>query len=283
MKLSVAIAGINAPPSAFVVWRGFEESIENAAEAGFHGVELALKSADEVDPKLLTTWLERRGMEISCISTGQAFAVSHLSFTHPDQSVRDETYSVFCDFIDLAADFGGMVNIGRVRGSYRDDQVHEETETVFVDMARRICDYGLEKGVTLILEPVNRYEINFINTLEEGAVLVSRVDRTNIGLMPDVFHMNIEDPSISGALINHASLIKYIHLADSNRHAPGQGHIDFDEVFRGLSLSGFDGWASIEILPYPDPNSAALTAANFILPRIANYSISCDALLDTSQ
>jgi len=62
--------------------------------------------------------------------------------------------------------------------------------------------------------------------------------------------------------------VKYIHFADSNRLAPGQGHLDFDDVFQGLEKAGFDGWASIEIFPKPDPDTAAKQAAEFILPRL---------------
>ena len=71
MKLSVAVAGKDAPPSAFVVWRGFEESIAKASDLGYHGVELALKTSDEIDPDHLNTWLSKHDLEVSCISTGQ--------------------------------------------------------------------------------------------------------------------------------------------------------------------------------------------------------------------
>ena len=193
MKLSVAIAPQSAPPSAFFVWRGFDESIAKAASFGFHGVELALRNAGEVDSGELDRWLAREGIEVSCISTGQVFAVSGLYFTHPELSVREQTFKVFKGLVDLAADHGKLINVGRARGSYRDDQPPEETERLFIDMARRICDYGADRGVTLMIEPVNRYEINFVNSVEQGARLLKRVERENIGLMPDVFHMNIED------------------------------------------------------------------------------------------
>jgi sugar phosphate isomerase/epimerase len=90
--------------------------------------------------------------------------------------------------------------------------------------------------------------------------------------MPDVFHMNIEDAHIGDALARHAKLVKYIHFADSNRLAPGQGHLDFNDVFQGLEKAGFDGWASIEIFPKPDPDTAARQAAEFILPRLRDLS-----------
>ncbi|MBB6217285.1 sugar phosphate isomerase/epimerase [Anaerosolibacter carboniphilus] len=272
MKLAVAIAGENALPSAFVVWRGFRESMRKASEFGYHGVELALKTADDVNPHELHTWLSQYNLEVSCISTGQVFAALGLYFTHPDRVVRERAIEVFNGLIYLAKDFGKIINVGRTRGFIAEGQTYEQAEKLFLDTAERICETAEKNGVTIILEPVNRYEINFINSLDEGAELASKLKHKNIGLMPDVFHMNIEDDRIGASLVRNASMIKYIHFADSNRLAPGQGHLDFDDVFNGLRDAGFDGWASIEILAKPDPDTAARQAAEFILPRIEAYN-----------
>ncbi len=274
MKLAVAIASDSAPDSAFVVWRGFEASIEKASRYGFHGIELALKTADEVDAAKLDRWLQRRNVEVSCISTGQVFAGLGLYFTHPDPAGRERLIAIFEALVDLAADHGRMVNVGRSRGYYSESQSREEVEGLFIDTARRICDYAAPKGVSLIIEPVNRYEINFVNNLDEGAELLARVERANLGLMPDVFHMNIEDAHIGENLARYKDLVLYIHLADSNRLAPGQGHLDFDDVFDGLRRADFDGWASIEILPRPDPDTAARQAVERVLPMIERYNAS---------
>jgi sugar phosphate isomerase/epimerase len=254
------------------VWRGFEESFRKAADFGYHGVELALKSAEDVNPSDLEKWLSRHDLEVSCISTGQVFAVLDLYFTHPDEDRRKELIRVFTGLIELAKDFGKMVNVGRSRGYYSEKQSNDEVERLFVETTERLCDVAEPAGVTIIIEPVNRYEINFVNSLDEGAELLSRIDRSNLGLMPDVFHMNIEDAQIGGSLTRHGKYVKYIHFADSNRWAPGQGHLDFDDVFDGLKGAGFDGWSSIEILPKPDPDTAAKQAAEFILPRIERYN-----------
>lgn len=273
MKLAVAIASSAAPASAFVVWRGFESSIRKASEVGYQGVELALKTAADVDPDLLARWLSRYRMEVSCISTGLVFAELGLYFTHPDPAMRQQIVDVFTGLIELAKDFGRMINVGRARGFVAAGQTRPETEQRFVEMAGRICDLAGAKGVSIVIEPVNRYEINFVNTLEEGAALVEKVNRPNIGLMPDVFHMNIEDAGIGRCLAQYGHLIRYVHLADSNRQAPGQGHMDFDDIFEGLKKARFDDWAAIEILPRPDPDTAARRAADFILPRIGQYQI----------
>lgn len=272
MKLAVAVADSTAPQSAFVVWRGFEESLRKAAEFGYHGVELALKDRQDVDAQALSHILSRCGLEVSCISTGQVFAVKGLALSHPDEQVRERTVSTFFGLIELARDFGRMINIGRVRGSIEPGDSYEATAGRFVESAERIAEEAEKHNVTLILEPVNRYEINFINSLDDAAALVTRLQRGWMGLMPDVFHMNIEDASIPGSLERHGSLVKYIHFADSNRRAPGQGHLDFDQILGALSRIGFDGWASVEILPMPDPDTAAKQAAEFLLPKIRAYA-----------
>ena len=272
MKLAVAIAGENAIPSAFVVWRGFRGSMRKASEYGYHGVELALRTAEDINQNELAAWLNQYNLEVSCISTGQVFAALGLYFTHPDRVMRDKVIDVFNGLIRLAGDFGKLVNVGRARGFIAEGQTYSQAESLFIETAERICETAEKRDVTIILEPVNRYEINFINNLDEGAKLISKLHHKNIGLMPDVFYMNIEDDHIGESLKRNASLIKYIHFADSNRLAPGQGHLDFDDVFNGLGEAGFDGWASVEILAKPDPDLAARQAAQFILPKIHEYN-----------
>jgi len=272
MKLSVAVAAANALPSAFVVWRGFEASIEKAAACGYHGVELALRTAEDVSPAALDRWLANAGIEISCISTGQVFAAYGLFFTHPDPAVRARTVAVFRSMVDLAEQYGRLVNIGRVRGFVAEGQSPAEAAALFCETARPICEHAEKRGVQIIIEPVNRYEINFVQNLDSGAALLRQLGCPNAGLMPDVFHMNIEDDRIGDSLCRNGELVRYIHLADSNRLAPGQGHLDFDEVFAALHKIGYNGWASVEILPAPDPDTAARQAAEYLLPKIAEYN-----------
>ncbi|MBN1910518.1 MAG: sugar phosphate isomerase/epimerase [Pirellulales bacterium] len=272
MKLAVAIADTGALASAFVVFRGFRDSIPKAARLGYDGVELALKTADEVNPAQLTAWLDETGMEVSCISTGQVFADLGLSFTESSPERRERVIEVFQGLIDLAVKYGKMVNIGRVRGSIG-SQPREEAEARFISVAQNLCDYAAERHVTLVLEPVNRYEIDFINNVQQGVALLKKVDRENLKLMPDVFHMNIEDTTIGGELARHLEHVGYLHLADSNRLAPGQGHTDFEDIFDHLASAGYDGWVSVEILPKPDPDTAAQQAAHFLRPRVDAHNI----------
>lgn len=270
MKLGVAIAGAEALPSAFVVFRGIDDSIKKASKLGYDGVELALMRPEEIDKCHLRYLLRETGMQISAISSGQVWAARQLCFTEENREKREELKRTFCGFIDLASDFGQMVNIGRTRGGIngRDKGICEE---LFIDMARYLSDYAEKRGVTLILEPVNRYEIDFVNNLDQCVEQIKLVDRKNFSMMPDVFHMNIEDDHIGESFIRNRDYVSYIHFADTNRHAPGDGHMPWNEIFNAISAIGYDGWTTVEILPFPDPDTAAERSVRFIRDKFGQY------------
>jgi sugar phosphate isomerase/epimerase len=272
MKLSIAIADTNALPSAFVVFRGFQKSIPKAAKLGFDGVELALRRVSEINMSELDRLLVDNNIEVSCISTGQVFADGGLVFTHAQESKRCEAKSVFKEFIDMAKDYGKLVNIGRIRGTVG-DRDRKYVEELFVDEVSELCEYARARGVTLLLEPVNRYECDFINTVEEGGKFLKRIAAANLGIMPDVFHMNIEERNIGEALTRNIEYIKYVHFADSNRLAPGEGHLDFGKILETLRKVGYDEFISIEILPKPSPDIAAQQAINFLRPLMQHFEV----------
>jgi len=71
----------------------------------------------------------------------------------------------------------------------------------------------------------------------------------NGGVMADTFHMNIEERSISGAILAYGNLLNHVHLSDSNRLAPGLGHVDFAEVLQALVEVGYGGSMAFELIP----------------------------------
>ena len=117
------------------------------------------------------------------------------------------------------------------------------------------------------LEPVNRYEIDYINSVDQGAELVRKTGRKNFALMLDVFHMNIEDAHIGETLIRNREMVKYVHLADTNRLSCGDGHMDWDDVFSALGKMKYDGWCSVECFPVPDAITAAKRTVEFLRER----------------
>lgn len=270
MKLAVAIASEDALSSAFVVFRGIEDGIKNAGKLGYDGVELALQRKEEIDISAVRALIRNLGLEIPAISTGQVFAGAGLCFTDPDEAIRNKAINVIEGLIELASEFGAKINIGRVRGSITIGGSKEAAKYRFIETMRHLSDHSLKYGVELIIEPVNRYEINFINSLNDGAMILDDIKRNNVKLMPDLFHMNIEDRSIIGSFKKHIKVISYIHIADSNREAPGQGHLDFHEIINVLNELNYRGWLSAEILPIPDPYTAAKLSIDHIRTLISN-------------
>jgi len=264
LGLSVAVADEGALPSAFVVWRGFEGSFYKAGKYGYNGVELALRRASDINPGKLDGMLRENGLVVSAISTGQVFAEGGLCLTHEDAKIRAKAIEVLTALIQMSGEYGKVLNLGRVRGSIFSGQ----SEGYFIESAQILCAEAEKYGVTVILEPVNRYEINFINSLDEGVALIKKSGLHSLKLMPDVFHMNIEDDSITGSFERNRDYVHYIHLADSNRLAPGWGHLDFNIIFECLRNIGFSGWLSAEILPKPSADEAAKQAADYLLPYI---------------
>jgi len=260
IKLALAVAPENALMSAFVVFRDkLEVSLEKAARLGYDGVELALLNREQVDLNSIKKALSDTGLEIPMVSTGQIFADTGVNFTHPEAECREKALKDFLGLMEVASELGSMINIGRLRGTLNEDSPSREYFTDCMEKALRRAE---ELGVTVVLEPVNRYEINFLNTCAQCADVIRGLNSSRLAMMPDIFHMNIEDPSIEGAFWKYRDLVKYVHFADSNRWAPGRGHLDFHSIIRSLKDIDYDGYASVEILPYPEPDQAAYEAVS---------------------
>ncbi len=265
MKLGIAVAPPEALPSAFVVFRyDLETSIKKARALGFDGVELALLHPGQIEPARIESLLRSSGLEIPMISTGQVFADGGLSFTHPDPRLREAAIARVKELVEVADRFRSMVNIGRVRGPVETGPARGDSEKRFLEALDAVAAHAEPRGITIAVEPVNRYELNFINRVDEAAEIIGRLGRANIKVMADVFHMNIEDRSIEGSLAAHLEQIAYIHVADSNRLAPGMGHLNFPNIIAVLESLKYTGYLTAEILPYPAPDEAAASAARYL-------------------
>ena len=269
MKLSVVIAGSGAPENAFVVWRGYEASIRKAAAMGYQGVELALGGAEDVDADALDAWLDETGLTVSCVSTGLVYAQRGLYMTHPDPAKRAQTVALFAGLARLAQGHGGLINVGRARGFVGEGQTRAEAEALFLGCMAEILPEARARGVHIIIEPINRYESNFLNSLDDAASLLDRLPYDNVGIMADLFHMNIEDDDLAASLRRNARYVRYVHIADSNRRAPGMGHTDFAAVLNALEDIGYDGWLSAEVLPGGDADGTAAAVVRHMQPLLA--------------
>jgi sugar phosphate isomerase/epimerase len=128
-----------------------------------------------------------------------------------------------------------------------------------IEILRVAAGKGAEQGVRLVLEPLNRYETDIVQNVDEGLALIESVGHPNLGLLLDTFHVNIEEPSLTDCFRRAmaAGRLWHVHLGDSNRLPPGQGHTDFAGIVAALRESGYQGYLSAELLARPDPDTAA--------------------------
>ncbi len=112
-------------------------------------------------------------------------------------------------------------------------------------------------GVPLLIEPLNRYETNLLNTVPETAEWISTLPTDNLRILADLFHMNIEEADMADAIKAVGAHIGHVHFADSNRRAVGMGHSPIAEAVTALKQIGYSGYLSAEIFPKPDSATAA--------------------------
>jgi sugar phosphate isomerase/epimerase len=150
-----------------------------------------------------------------------------------------------------------VVTVGSFRGRIVGDPMRSRQDLASV--LRHAGQRAAERGVRLALEPLNRYEADLLHTAAETLAFLEEVDHPAVGVLLDTYHMNIEECSWTGPYrqVMAAGKLFYAHLGDNNRLPPGQGLIDFPGILRALRQGGYDGWLSAELLPIPDPDTAA--------------------------
>ena len=112
-------------------------------------------------------------------------------------------------------------------------------------------------GQVLLYEPLNRYETNIFNRQAEAAAFLASRGIGHVHLLCDLFHMNIEEEDIAGALLACGAHVGHVHWADSNRRAIGLGHTEAKPIVAALGSIGYQGFLSAEVFPLPTALDAA--------------------------
>lgn len=268
MKLcyQVATPDVAIAPSVTAFQGDLVHSFGRLAEIGYDGVELMTLNPGKLDWNEVKQTAERFGLTVVLVCTGEIFGQLGLSFTDPDAAKRDEAVKRVYEIIDFAAFLGADINIGRVRGQYRDNIPKEQTEEWAIDAFRKISDHAAPKNVRIALESVTIMQTNFINTIEEAARMCDLVDRPNFKLMMDVFHLNLEEKNLFDTIKKYASYNMHVHLADNNRRYPGHCGMDFERVIDTFKSVGYDGAFCTEIFQIPDQEQAAQGAMTHLAP-----------------
>lgn len=115
-----------------------------------------------------------------------------------------------------------------------------------IDGIREISYVAEKYEIDLCIEVLNRFENHVINTAEEAVLFVREVDRPNVKIMLDTFHMNIEEDDIGGAIRTAGSLLGHLHTGECNRKVPGKGRIPWKEIGVALKDINYDGYVVME-------------------------------------
>ncbi len=249
-----------------VLFQGeIEAGMKTLANEGFGFIEISLRNEDDISSTELSKLLKQYGLSVSAFATGQGCIHDDLCMTSPIPEMQKKAVSRFKKITEYAAEFGAGIIMGGVRGKLTGsrDEMKTQREIGIGNIA--ICaEYAHHLNVPFYLEPINHYETNFINNAQEAMNLIDEIGIPSVQLLLDVYHMNLEEADIEITIRKSGNKIGYFHLVDSNRMAPGQGHLDLKNILACLYRTGFHRVVSGEILPLPDSYSAVRRTSNFL-------------------
>ena len=241
----------------FVFWDDLPAACAKAAALGFDAVEVFPPSADGVDATRLRKLLDDNGLKLAAVGTGAGWVKGRLHLCLPDAEARGRARAFVRSIIDFAGPFGAPAIIGSMQGRSGDGVDHPTATGYLRDALAVLGDYARQYNVPLLFEPINRYETNMATTVEAGLSLIGPLETTNVKLLCDLFHMNIEEVDIARSLRAAGRHLGHVHFVDSNRRPAGLGHLDYVPIVSALHEIGFAGYASAEALAYPDPDATA--------------------------
>jgi len=271
VKTSLTVIKEIIGDAPFLFEGSFADGIEYAEKLGYNYVELHSTTPDELDAPSLKEALEKHNVKVGALGTGRLYVNAGLSLTDSDPAIREKAISEMKRYVDAAQRLGSLVIIGCVRGNVPAPDQYDKVIALLGDAMQTLDEYASARDVIMVFEPINRYENNFLCNTYEIADFLQKYGLKNIRMMIDTFHMNIEEVDIRQAIIDNIDYIKYVHFADSNRHWPGQGHLDFDMIVRTLAECGYQGIISAECLPLPDKETAATQWLTYVTAMLERY------------
>jgi sugar phosphate isomerase/epimerase len=258
VKVSVTVCLIpEAKGGPFVLWDDLPAAVRLASELGFDAVELFPPEPDALDPKAVKALLAEHKLSVSAVGSGAGWVRHKLSLTHPDPSHRSRARDFARSMIDFASALNAPVIIGSMQGRWGDGVSKDSALGHLAEALSELGNHATSRGQALLYEPLNRYETNLINTIDEGVQFLRGRSIRGVKLMADLFHMNIEEADIGAAIRAGGNHIRHVHFADSNRRPAGFGHTDFNAVVAAVREIGYDGYFAAEAFPYPSPEEAA--------------------------
>jgi len=235
--------------------------VPHVAKAGFDWIEVPIEGLNDFDYGVAAALIRDHGLGVS---VGAAMG-SDRDLIHPDEEIRANGVAYVRHCIEAAHTLGAPNLMGplysAVGRTWQATPAERERDMeILVSKLRPLAEYATDHGVTLCIEPLNRFETSFINLASQGIELVDRVDRPGCQMMLDTFHMNIEETSMGDAIRAVGSRLRHLHTCENDRGTPGSGHIPWSEVAAALHDIHYDGPVVIESFT-PKVKSIARAAA----------------------
>ena len=222
--------------------------IDKVAGMGFDMIELGYAS---VEPPFKVADVKERLKAHGMIAGVCSFLSGDRDIANPDPEVRKRGVAYMKALVGTVAALGGKILSGPLyaelfRARYLPaDQRAREWEWS-VGSLREIGKSAELQGVTIALEPLNRFETDFMNQSEKAVRLAEDVGSSAVGILLDTFHMAIEEKD-QGEAIRHAGRhLKHFHSCENDRGSPGTGQVDWPEVRDALKAINYDGAVVIE-------------------------------------
>jgi D-psicose/D-tagatose/L-ribulose 3-epimerase len=214
---------------------------------GFETVEIPVEDPSHTDPAKVKAAADKAGLKIgsicACMGPGRDFRGT------PEEQKTGVDYVM--ELIDQAAEMGCPSIIGPLYSVVGRIGAHTDAEKKqhFKDVVKNLkvlAKAAQKKGITLCVEPLNRFETDFLNTVEQGLELVKAVNSPAVKLHLDTFHMNIEQKNQAAAIKKAGKLLAHFHACGSDRGTPGNDHIDWPNIAKALKSIGYKGDVVIE-------------------------------------
>lgn len=238
-----------------------------AESMSYDGIELHISNPHTIGGSFLKELSATHGLDVPAVGTGPTYVLQGISFLGTPH-VRRKAVDRLQKYVEVARDLGSIVIVGLIRGRLDGGFSRPKAWQMIRECLKRSAKVAEDYEVTLAIEPINRYETEIINTMAEADRMASEVDSESVKIMADTFHMNIEEASITDSLQRFGRSLVHFHVADSNRMAPGRGHLDFASIISGLKEVGYDRYVSAEILPKPSVREAFRDTIRYLKPML---------------
>jgi len=221
--------------------------IDKVKEIGFDFIELAVEFPDLIELSTLKYTLRQKGMQ--AVMCGVFGPGRNLSSLEEEERANADSYLKW--MIDAAAEMETGLVIGpmysAVGKARLEDPVDREQEwQLAVSGLKAMCKHAADRGVRLAFEPLNRFETDMVNVVEQGLKLIADVGEPNLGLHIDTFHMHLEEKDPGAAIRQAGDRVFHVHACENDRGVPGTGQVNWESIFQALHEINYQGLVSIE-------------------------------------